>query len=1178
MVESKKAEPDPRGPATTSGFYLKPKAKVWLLAVCLVLMVGASVFSMFQPLNPDPLDSQVSSWIWYPHETNISSRLQAIVCADDYACRLNSVAVNGSGELPEVWAVGNVGLVLHRPAGKTGWERLSISASEERTSSPESKPAATQTPPPAIRPNDPPVRIVTVPNFVGLPQEEAGNTAAKAGLVLKIDYEKGVESNSKMAQQAPQYLIVLRQEPTAGARVPEKSTINVTLGNRPQSKAALFFDRLVPAAYAEAPEKNPNTPSPPPAANTSSQGSRSPNPSASIAIDDDLIYVNCSQGQNNCAVLGRSGRIFRIAQTDKWTFRQASMAGIKGTAPKLVFASNWDPSKSWAVVIAQSGGTVYSCHNTTPTGRFEFECSPDRFGGKVTDDNVFINNADQIPNGQTIFEITRRTNVQQQLSVGASGFIAKVYNNSDESLDHVQETPSGTKATLRSLAIFQTDSLPTTQGTSSPLRYYVVGDHGTILSSADGGETWRHETQGPEGTDPNHRLPAPWYWAMASLLIGASAIVVAIPLPPSPSDSSVADWTVTDAPLKPGDVDSLGFTPMALGLSRFIRNPATQPPVTLAIEGVWGSGKSSVMSLLCGDLKKSRFRPVWFNAWHHQSEEQLLAALLEHVNEQAIPPWWHIDNWIFRARLVHYRFRKMWPLMAVLGLALCASVSFEISRHGLPTDNVVDSGNDLINLIKHLIPSSDAKAEPYNFGHFGLVATVIATAAAIIRKAKVFGLDPGKLTDNLRNAATIKNVKPDPGIRPRFAQEFGEVCKAWSWAGRRVIIFIDDLDRCRPESVVTVLESINFLTTAGDCVIVLGLAQNQVIHAVGLGFSNIAEAEADYEGKGNTAQERAIGRFKYGELYIRKLVNIFAHLPETTPDQRRRVLDMRAAEMRDQWDQNTDSASGSKETPWRVQLWNWANQAGRMAYTTVPIVGLVLAVFLSVFMGYKLGIPKAPTPLADKPKLNTTVNEQAPSESDAKPLVYSRPTSESAALVETKSRAGGVWWSFAVDAFLLILLFGVLTYQLSARTDQDAQNSPEFNQSLDLWGPYIVSICETPREIKRALNDLRYRAMTRRTNGPSTTRGERLLRSLHQFVTGRVEKLPAETHVDEAALPPLKAAEFANLTPKEFELFLDPKTQEAKGSDTLQLLLKLKQAHIQLFNRWLDDVRAKLPS
>src|SRR5437763_17058172 len=141
----------------------------------------------------------------------------------------------------------------------------------------------------------------------------------------------------------------------------------------------------------------------------------------------------------------------------------------------------------------------------------------------------------------------------------------------------------------------------------------------------------------------------------------------------------------------------------ALGLSRFIRNPKAQPPVTIAIEGEWGEGKSSVMSLLRGDLEKSRYRPVWFNAWHHQSEEQLLAALLQHIKDQAVPPWWHIDNWIFRARLLHFRFREKWLLMIILVLALCGSIAFELSRHGLKMEDFAKFGKDVIVLIKYLL-------------------------------------------------------------------------------------------------------------------------------------------------------------------------------------------------------------------------------------------------------------------------------------------------------------------------------------------------------------------------------------------------------------------------------------------------------------------------------------------
>jgi len=53
------------------------------------------------------------------------------------------------------------------------------------------------------------------------------------------------------------------------------------------------------------------------------------------------------------------------------------------------------------------------------------------------------------------------------------------------------------------------------------------------------------------------------------------------------------------------------------------------------------------MNLLMADLKEYRFRPVWFNAWHHQKEEHLLASLLENIKSQAIPHWWTLDfGWI----------------------------------------------------------------------------------------------------------------------------------------------------------------------------------------------------------------------------------------------------------------------------------------------------------------------------------------------------------------------------------------------------------------------------------------------------------------------------------------------------------------------------------------------------
>jgi hypothetical protein len=493
----------------------------------------------------------------------------------------------------------------------------------------------------------------------------------------------------------------------------------------------------------------------------------------------------------------------------------------------------------------------------------------------------------------------------------------------------------------------------------------------------------------------------------------------------------------------------------------------------------------------------------------------------------------------------------------------------------LKLDDLTKFIRELFQLVQYLLPWSGQKELPGDLGHFGLLATILATFAAIFKKAKAFGIDSSKLTDNLRQAATIKDVKPDPGIRQQFASEFGDFCTAWSWGGRRVIIFIDDLDRCRPGSVVTVLESINFLTSAGKCVIVMGMAQKQVTHCVGLGFKDVAESEDAYRGGANTEQEKATARFNYGAFYIKKLVNILAPLPKTTEEQRRRVLEVKAAEFRRQ-DQEQRASAAAK---WRTTLWGCLSQASRMSFKITPVFGLVLAVFLSVFAGYKQGVWQQSVTGQPSVTAETRIENPPPSPvienktAVTKALAYERPTSQPATLADSNNVAGGVLWSYAVDALFLLLLFGILAYQLSARTNQDAQNSPEFEESLKLWGRYIVSVCETPREIKRALNDLRYQAMTRRNNGPSITRGERIVRGIRQFVTGRAEHVPVSTRVDEAALPPRKAAELANLTDDEWEYFLDPKKLDLQGSENLKLLIELKNLHIKQFGRWIADAK-----
>lgn len=124
---------------------------------------------------------------------------------------------------------------------------------------------------------------------------------------------------------------------------------------------------------------------------------------------------------------------------------------------------------------------------------------------------------------------------------------------------------------------------------------------------------------------------------------------------------------VSDQPAGPGRADLVGARQVALGLIRFLTNENTQPPLTIAITGEWGSGKSSVMNYLFANLKHKGFRPVWFNAWHHREEQNVLASILANIHQRAIRPWWQPAGLWFRMRML-WRRHWLWKLVTLLTL------------------------------------------------------------------------------------------------------------------------------------------------------------------------------------------------------------------------------------------------------------------------------------------------------------------------------------------------------------------------------------------------------------------------------------------------------------------------------------------------------------------------------
>ncbi len=77
---------------------------------------------------------------------------------------------------------------------------------------------------------------------------------------------------------------------------------------------------------------------------------------------------------------------------------------------------------------------------------------------------------------------------------------------------------------------------------------------------------------------------------------------------------------------EPTDIDSLNRDQFAAAFAKIAETCET--PMVIGLYGTWGMGKTSLMKLIEKKLNEEQTRPVWFDAWQHQFDENPALALL----------------------------------------------------------------------------------------------------------------------------------------------------------------------------------------------------------------------------------------------------------------------------------------------------------------------------------------------------------------------------------------------------------------------------------------------------------------------------------------------------------------------------------------------------------------------
>ncbi|MDB2529578.1 KAP family NTPase [Paracoccaceae bacterium] len=94
--------------------------------------------------------------------------------------------------------------------------------------------------------------------------------------------------------------------------------------------------------------------------------------------------------------------------------------------------------------------------------------------------------------------------------------------------------------------------------------------------------------------------------------------------------------TFQDMPITSSDEDTMGIGRYTKSLSKFIGS--CEAPMTVGLQGNWGTGKTSLMKLLQSELSSEGIYSIWVNTWEHsvflQAEDttpQILLAMAEQL-------------------------------------------------------------------------------------------------------------------------------------------------------------------------------------------------------------------------------------------------------------------------------------------------------------------------------------------------------------------------------------------------------------------------------------------------------------------------------------------------------------------------------------------------------------------
>lgn len=263
--------------------------------------------------------------------------------------------------------------------------------------------------------------------------------------------------------------------------------------------------------------------------------------------------------------------------------------------------------------------------------------------------------------------------------------------------------------------------------------------------------------------------------------------------------------------------DLLGFKVHADLLINVI-NDESVLPITIGVFGDWGSGKSSILQIVKEEFDKEDDKDslcIYFNGWTFEGYDDAKAALLNSILKELE------DNKKISEEIkdtIKEKAKKLWK-----SIDWMRGAGMVMKNVALPAVSAYFTGG------LSLVPFAIQKLTEWGDNPEKIIEKLQSEEGKEIYKAFV---KEGKVEDkNATNAVA------------EFRKDFSELLEATNF--KRLVVIIDDLDRCSPERIIENLEAIKLFLNVPKTAFIIGADPRIVKYAIEYKYKNNKEIEED---------------------------------------------------------------------------------------------------------------------------------------------------------------------------------------------------------------------------------------------------------------------------------------------------------------------------------------------